>query len=100
MNEGRYCGQIRYNQSILEQWDGADWNPVPNAPIKAHPKLSGREHQIACLISDGLNNKAIGRELRISDQTVKVHLHNIYSKLELRGRVALATIVQQNHISP
>jgi len=34
-------------------------------------------------VSEGLSNKAIGRRLKIADGTIKVHLHNIYQKLEI-----------------
>jgi two-component system nitrate/nitrite response regulator NarL len=54
--------------------------------------LTDREHQIMCLVSDGLSNKAIGRRLNISDGTIKVHLHHIYEKLEIRNRTALAAL--------
>ena len=34
-------------------------------------------------------NKDVGRRLNISEGTVKVHLHNIYSKLGVKNRTAL-----------
>jgi len=58
------------------------------------PRLSAREREIAELICDGLSNKEIARHLQIAEGTVKIHLHNIYGKLELRKRTALAAVVQ------
>jgi DNA-binding NarL/FixJ family response regulator len=52
--------------------------------------LTSREADIARLISRGLNNKEIARELRVSEGTVKMHLHHIYEKLHVRGRTQLA----------
>lgn len=52
--------------------------------------LTSREQQIAVAVARGLSNKQIGDELGISHETVKRHLASIYSKLDLRGRVALA----------
>ena len=52
--------------------------------------LTVREQQIADAVARGLSNKEIGAEYGISHETVKRHLASIYSKLELRGRVALA----------
>jgi ATP/maltotriose-dependent transcriptional regulator MalT len=46
--------------------------------------LTDREHQIMRLVSEGLSNMEIGRRLNISDGTIKVHLHHIYQKLEIR----------------
>ncbi|HWI20830.1 MAG TPA: helix-turn-helix transcriptional regulator [Vicinamibacterales bacterium] len=52
--------------------------------------LTPRERQIAAAAARGLTNKQIGAEFGISPETVKRHLASVYSKLELRGRVALA----------
>jgi VCBS repeat-containing protein len=54
--------------------------------------LTERESQIVRLVSEGLSNKEIARQLNISDGTVKVHLHNIFQKLEISNRTVLATI--------
>jgi DNA-binding NarL/FixJ family response regulator len=52
--------------------------------------LTAREKQIAAAAARGLTNKQIGAEFGISPETVKRHLASVYSKLALRGRVALA----------
>jgi VCBS repeat-containing protein len=54
--------------------------------------LTHRERQIARLVCDGLSNKDIARQLNVSRGTVKVHLHNIFQKLEISNRTVLATI--------
>ena len=56
-------------------------------------RLTRREADIANLISRGLHNKQIARELNVSEGTVKMHLHHIYEKLHLRGRTELALSV-------
>lgn len=58
--------------------------------------LTTREKQIAQGVARGLSNKEIGQEYGISHETVKRHLASIYSKLALRGRVALAVHVVQS----
>lgn len=61
-------------------------------------KLTSREHEILKLIAKGLSNKLIGRELDITDGTVKVHVKHILKKLELRSRVEAAVwMVNQNN---
>jgi two-component system, NarL family, nitrate/nitrite response regulator NarL len=52
--------------------------------------LTSREADIAHLVSRGLHNKQIARELHLSEATVKMHLHHIYEKLQLSGRTQLA----------
>lgn len=52
--------------------------------------LTAREHEILQLIAKGLSNKLIGRELDISDGTVKVHVKHLLKKLGLRSRVEAA----------
>jgi DNA-binding NarL/FixJ family response regulator len=52
--------------------------------------LTSREVEIAHFVSRGLRNKEIARELRLSEGTVKMHLHHIYEKLHLGGRTQLA----------
>lgn len=51
--------------------------------------LTPRERQVARRLERGLSNKEIARELGISLSTVKNHVHNILTKLEIqnRGRV-------------
>jgi DNA-binding NarL/FixJ family response regulator len=43
--------------------------------------LTERERQIMHLICEALSNKEVGRQLNLSEGTVKVHLHHIYQKL-------------------
>jgi DNA-binding NarL/FixJ family response regulator len=52
--------------------------------------LTRREHEIAALMTRGLSNKEIARQLRIQNATVKNHIHNILGKLQVhrRGEVA------------
>jgi DNA-binding NarL/FixJ family response regulator len=52
--------------------------------------LTKREVEIAKLIAQGLRNREIAQKLFIDEGTVKVHLHNVSDKLNLRGRHALA----------
>ena len=54
--------------------------------------LTDREREIMRLVSEGLSNKAIARRLNISHGTIKVHLHNIYQKLEINNRTVLAVL--------
>lgn len=50
-------------------------------------QLTAREHEVLRLISDGLSNKAIAEKLVLAEGTVKLHLHRIYGKLQVTGRI-------------
>jgi two-component system, NarL family, nitrate/nitrite response regulator NarL len=54
--------------------------------------LTSRERQIVLMVAEGLTNKDVGRRLNLSEGTVKVHLHNIYTKLGINKRTALVPI--------
>jgi DNA-binding NarL/FixJ family response regulator len=58
--------------------------------------LTPREAQIAALVAEGLRNRAIGERLAISEGTVKIHLHNIYEKLGVEGRLELVLWAQKH----
>jgi DNA-binding NarL/FixJ family response regulator len=50
--------------------------------------LTTREQEIALLAAGGLSNKAIASELKSSVGTVKVHMHNIFQRLNIKTRCA------------
>jgi DNA-binding NarL/FixJ family response regulator len=63
-----------------------------SASQRMSESLTKREQQIVKMVSDGHSNKAVGRRLDLSEGTVKVHLHNIYRKLSVNNRTALAAM--------
>jgi two-component system, NarL family, nitrate/nitrite response regulator NarL len=72
-----------------------------DASEKALAGLTERECQIVKLVSAGLPNKEVGRQLNLTAGTVKVHLHNIFSKLAINNRTALTALaVSDRYISP
>jgi two-component system, NarL family, nitrate/nitrite response regulator NarL len=51
--------------------------------------LTERQREVATLASQGLCNKMIARQLGVTEGTVKIHLHLIYKKLDVRSRTDL-----------
>jgi DNA-binding NarL/FixJ family response regulator len=53
-------------------------------------QLTQREKEIVRYVALGLRNSEVGRELEITEATVKTHLAKIFQKLGLRDRMELA----------
>ncbi len=63
--------------------------------------LTPRERGVLRLVARGLSNKDIAKELYISAGTVKVHLKNIYKKLQVEDRTqALMVGIREDLIKP
>ena len=61
--------------------------------------LSEREVDVLQCVSRGASNKEIASELSISQNTVKVHLRDIYTKLNVSSRTEATTAgIQQGYI--
>jgi len=52
--------------------------------------LSERESAVLGAVAGGLSNREVGRQLWISEQTVKFHLRNVYRKLGISSRTEAA----------
>ncbi|WP_312798720.1 response regulator transcription factor [Tianweitania sp.] len=58
--------------------------------------LTERELQILELVARGLQNKVIAASLQLSEHTVKIHLHNIITKLGTSNRTQAAAIFHRS----
>ena len=58
--------------------------------------LTEREMQILELVARGLQNKVIAASLQLSEHTVKIHLHNIITKLGTSNRTQAAAIFHRS----
>ena len=65
------------------------------APPKELAELTAREEEVFRLIARGLSNAEIGKELYISDTTVKSHVTHVLQKLNLRDRVQAVVLAHQ-----
>jgi DNA-binding NarL/FixJ family response regulator len=58
----------------------------PGSSAPALPGLTRREHEVLDLVAGGLDNRAIARELTLSQKTVRNHVSNILMKIGATGR--------------
>ena len=63
-----------------------------------HPTLTPREVQVLKLVAIGHRNKEIAALLGLSDETVPVHLKNIFSKLGVNERTAAVNVALRRGI--
>jgi len=73
-------------------------NTGPESKAATDAGLSERELEILEGVARGLSNRAIAKELWVSDQTVKFHLHNIYRKLDVTNRTEAAKYAYQHRL--
>jgi DNA-binding NarL/FixJ family response regulator len=71
---------VRTLEKMLKREEGAR---------EAASKLTSREIDLARMVANGLRNKEIAEKLCICEGTVKVHLHNIFDKLQITSRIML-----------
>lgn len=70
----------------------------PPKEITPFSNLTPREHEILCLLAEGLSNKVIAKNLGISDGTVKLHVKSILRKLEIHSRVEAAVMAVERNL--
>ncbi len=64
----------------------------------AEEALTAREIQVLTMVSQGASNKEIGRQLHVSEATVKTHLIHIFEKLGVSDRTQAVTVALQRGI--
>jgi DNA-binding NarL/FixJ family response regulator len=63
-------------------------------PPKAPHTLTSREQEVLSLAAKGNANRETAAQLEISTETVKKHLKNIYSKLNVRNKIEAMNKIQ------
>jgi DNA-binding NarL/FixJ family response regulator len=67
---------------------------------KKESLLTEREKDVLLCLVKGMTNKEIAENLFISDKTVKIHVSNIFKKLEVKSRSQVVIYAVQNQLVP
>ncbi|HSM70134.1 MAG TPA: response regulator transcription factor [Anaerolineales bacterium] len=79
-------GEALFGPGIARRLINFFTNINPPQGEKPFPELTDREHEVLNLIAQGLNNSDISQQLVISQKTVRNHVSNIFSKLQVVDR--------------
>ena len=92
-----YCIHIAIEQNNIEKRT-IDINLAEKISIVAqHYHLTKREYEIVSLLFEEKSNQEIADELYISLATLKTHVHHIYQKCNISGRLQLIQMIQKIH---
>jgi DNA-binding CsgD family transcriptional regulator len=75
------------------------WTYEPR-PHSGWSSLTSTERQIAELVALGMTNRQVGAEMFISAHTVAFHLRQVFRKLDITSRVALARMAAEREWAP
>ncbi len=99
-----YLGKVQLHPDVAKKLMSAvaakDAHPANRAATESENGLTEREQEVLQLIADGMNNRDIAAKLVISEKTVKTHVSNILSKLNLDDRTQAAIYALRRGTSP
>jgi DNA-binding NarL/FixJ family response regulator len=78
--------EVIFSPGVAEQMMTYFSRSIKTAPDVPFPELTPREHEILDLIAQGLTNSAIAEQLVLSSKTIRNHVSNIFSKLQVATR--------------
>ena len=90
-NQGHKVIEPAVTEKIIE-------HRLDQARPKPHDELTNRELDVLRLIGQGYSNQAIAEELVITLKTVKTHVSNIFTKLEVEDRTQAAIYAVHHHL--
>jgi two-component system, NarL family, response regulator DevR len=76
----------------------SEWLRTGQPPVDLIDRLSAQEQRIVLLIAEGLTNRAIAAQLKLSEFTVKTYVSSALHKLGLKTRVQVAAAIAQRQL--
>lgn len=98
----RVLDRFYYMSTMSTQSTPSSPPPAPKPEPKASsqpiflPKLTPREREVLALMAKGRRNKAIAKRLVITERTVKVHVGNIFNKLNVSNRTEAVAVAMKS----
>jgi DNA-binding NarL/FixJ family response regulator len=89
-------GEARLHPSVTKKLMERVSKPETSSPVAA---LTERETEVIRLVAEGCSNRVIAERLFISEKTVKTHVSNLLSKLNLEDRTQLAIYAIKNGLA-
>lgn len=90
----------RRARGTVEPTPPPSWTAPATLPNSYISRLTSRERQILALVSEGFQNKLIADRMALSEHTVKVHVHNLISKLRVSNRTQAAAAFRSIAYAP
>jgi two-component system nitrate/nitrite response regulator NarL len=82
---------------------GSDEAAAEGPAVAARPgepnTLTRRQFEVARAAASGLSNKELATQLGVSEGTIKNHLHAVYERLQLDGRLALLLYLKEKALA-
>ena len=78
------------NKNIMGKLRGRLANPFES--------LTNREQEVLVLASQGKSNRAIAKDLILTEATVKSHMAHVFSKLNVKNRTAAVVVARERGI--
>jgi DNA-binding NarL/FixJ family response regulator len=79
-------GEAHFGPGIAQRLMSFFSAPKPTALSEVFPELTAREREVLDLIASGRGNAEIARRLFLSPKTVRNHISNIFTKLQVADR--------------
>jgi len=87
------------NQPFIEELLAASGTDLTRNPAKASrppmQPLSDREKEMLIFLANGVSNKEMAQKMFVSENTVKFHLKNVYTKLGVANRLQAINAARQ-----
>lgn len=82
--------------SVLFEHVASPRREMPSVQVRVQLGLTRREQQLVPLIAQGMTNKEIANHFKLSEQTVKNHVHRMLQKVGASDRLAVVDLCRSH----